>query len=214
MKGFIRSSTLVFSLCVCLSLWAFEISPSLCKDRPAEKCLKTNAVDVTHRVNHYHAQNQNQLLINLTLVLKVGDGNRMLAVSDSSPTTSASSRGRGGAAATEIYASGSIELDDVAGEGRGKQSQSRAPPHQSERLRQQLLIEEQEDTLDQLSGTLGSLKQIGQDIDIEITYHNSLLVELNEAVDGTSSAMAGTQRRLKEITKSQSAKCRKRPGGK
>eukprot|EP00392_Amoebophrya_sp_AT5.2_P004982 g4991.t1 len=119
-----------------------------------------------------------------TLTEQVGDGNRMLAVSDSSPTTSASSRGRGGAAATEIYASGSIELDDVASEGRGKQSQSRAP-HQSERLRQQLLIEEQEDTLDQLSGTLGSLKQIGQDIDIEITYHNSLLVELNEAVDGT-----------------------------
>ncbi|CAD7948479.1 unnamed protein product [Amoebophrya sp. A25] len=100
--------------------------------------------------------------------------------------------------AVETYASGTTEL----------QSGTDFPTtRRGEMQRQQGLVDEQEETLDRLAATLGSLKQIGQDINIEINYHNTLLEELGEAVDGTHTRMHSTQRRLRDIRRSKSSKC-------
>ena len=78
---------------------------------------------------------------------------------------------------------------------------------QTELQRQDQLAADQDQQLDQLSYTLGSLKQIGQDIQIEVSYQNELLDELDSDIERHQTRMDRMNRRLKEIMKSQSSKC-------
>lgn len=78
---------------------------------------------------------------------------------------------------------------------------------QTELQRQDHLAVEQDIQLDNLSYSLGSLKQIGQDIHIEVNYHNELLEELGSDIERHQTRMDRLNRRLKEIMRSQSSKC-------
>ncbi|CAD7965459.1 unnamed protein product [Amoebophrya sp. A120] len=126
----------------------------------------------------------------------VGDGNRLLPTAGTSGPEHQSYDGsvfqpEQNSSGYSTYDRGSIEDYTYAGEVR----------------RQKLLIEEQEQVLTDMSSSLSNLKQIGQDIEIEINYHNDLLEELNENIGNTSSRLSSVGKRLQEVTKSQSSRC-------
>lgn len=102
-----------------------------------------------------------------------------------------------------VYASGTFDSGRYAAGGQDAEVQM---PRQ-ELMRQKLLVEQQEQGLDVLSGRLDGLKQVGTDIRTEIHFHVDLLEELQEEVEQQGTALEVAKTRLSEVSKSRSNKC-------
>eukprot|EP01122_Echinamoeba_exundans_P001696 TRINITY_DN11700_c0_g1_i1.p1 TRINITY_DN11700_c0_g1~~TRINITY_DN11700_c0_g1_i1.p1 ORF type:complete len:144 (-),score=20.90 TRINITY_DN11700_c0_g1_i1:55-486(-) len=56
--------------------------------------------------------------------------------------------------------------------------------------------------IDDLEATIGGLKQLGNEIHVEIGRSNSILDELRAGVDNTGGLLAAAQKKLKEVSES------------